>query len=771
MTDHSPDGGSAENHTEPDLVEGDPLAPFLGAGIRALDDEIREARRQDASECDLYEGRVLESGLGRSLYRFRSDSRIAFPVEASVQVRAGGATGSVAGAIVGVEDFAVVLDLEDGLAPTVPVATMKMDAAFVLVALQQRLEAALADPELCGPLPRVVCGLASPMDAPAAPAISALVTDDLNRSQQSALHECLNSSVQFVWGPPGTGKTRTLGHVVAQLAERGERVLVVAHANVAVDAALLGTLAALGSSALIDDGHVVRVGTAQLQEVRDRDDVVLRSIAARNLPAVASALEDVEREQGALLAALRNGAVAGAKSDLAGMRKRRKKLLDALREEEGRLLGTARVIATTSAKSCLDKRIWSTACDAVVVDEASMLGLAPSIAAALMATRRVIFFGDFRQLPPVVLANTEIVRKMLVRDAFAASGAQAEIEAGRDTALIEMLDTQYRMTKPVASIVNRLAYGGRLKTSRRELGDRSGPWKGASAVLVDTSGFGSLAVHDTGPDGNAKSRANPLQAILSTSIAADLAAEGASVALMSPYRSQARLLATACGEACGANPRVATVHRFQGAEADRVVVDLVDTAPMAHASPLTGRDPDMTLRLLNVALSRARDRVFVVADCQFYEEALPKSSPLRIALDALRSDGEVVSADEFGALASGPTHSHRRLAPSMADLVVGTGGRITLNVPYADLAAAQPLADAVSQSLAQVTIHAPLDVAELFEDGPADLRLATLAGGLFALAGDRVLIGTGGLDDPAWEIVGHRTATAFGRLLNPQPGV
>lgn len=770
MTDDSQGHGGSAAHTAPDLVEGDPLGPFLGASIRALDDEIREARRQDASECDLHDGRVLESGMGRSLYRFRTDSRLAFPVETPVQVRAGGATGAVTGAIVGVEDFAVVLDLEDGLASTVPVATMKMDAAFVLVALQQRLEAALADPELCGPLPRVVCGLASPMPAPAPSGAAPPTIDGLNRSQQSALRESLTSSVQFVWGPPGTGKTHTLGHVVAQLAQRGERVLIVAHANVAVDSALLSTLGALGPSALVDDGHVVRVGTAQLQEVRTRDDVVLRSIAARNLPAVASELDALEREQVALLAALRDGGVGGGKSDLARIRKRRKKLLEALREEEERIISAARIVATTSAKSCLDKRIWATACDAVVVDEASMLGLAPSIVAALMATRRVIFFGDFRQLPPVVLANTEMARKMLVRDAFAASGAQGEIEAGRDTPLIEMLDTQYRMTKPVAGVVNRLAYGGRLKTSRRDLGDRSGPWKGASAVLVDTSGFGSLAVRDTGADGNAKSRANPLQAILSTSIAAELAANAASVAVMSPYRSQARLLATSCWEACGDNPRVATVHRFQGAEAARVVVDLVDTAPMAQASPLTGRDPDMTLRLLNVALSRARDRVFVVADCQFYEEALPKSSPLRIALDSFRADGEVVSADELTAFAGGPTQAHMQLGTTMEDLIAGSGGRITLNVPYADPASAQPLADAVAKSLAQVTVHAPLDVAELFEDGPAELRLATLAGGLFAITDDRIIVGTGGLAEPAWEIIGHRTANAFGRLLNPAPG-
>ncbi|MGH7545204.1 MAG: AAA domain-containing protein, partial [Gemmatimonadota bacterium] len=57
----------------------------------------------------------------------------------------------------------------------------------------------------------------------------------LNRGQQSAVALVLGCDACFIWGPPGTGKTRTLGECVAQMAERGMRVLVVAHTNAAVD--------------------------------------------------------------------------------------------------------------------------------------------------------------------------------------------------------------------------------------------------------------------------------------------------------------------------------------------------------------------------------------------------------------------------------------------------------------------------------------------------------------------------------------------------------
>ncbi|MBT7712670.1 MAG: AAA family ATPase, partial [Deltaproteobacteria bacterium] len=37
---------------------------------------------------------------------------------------------------------------------------------------------------------------------------------ELNKSQKKAVQLCSDSNLAFVWGPPGTGKTTTLGHIV-----------------------------------------------------------------------------------------------------------------------------------------------------------------------------------------------------------------------------------------------------------------------------------------------------------------------------------------------------------------------------------------------------------------------------------------------------------------------------------------------------------------------------------------------------------------------------
>ena len=65
-----------------------------------------------------------------------------------------------------------------------------------------------------------------------------LAHDKLNSSQLGAVQLCCDSSLSFVWGPPGTGKTTTLAHIVAELLEQGQRVLVTSTTNAAIDQAL-----------------------------------------------------------------------------------------------------------------------------------------------------------------------------------------------------------------------------------------------------------------------------------------------------------------------------------------------------------------------------------------------------------------------------------------------------------------------------------------------------------------------------------------------------
>lgn len=79
----------------------------------------------------------------------------------------------------------------------------------------------------------------------------------LSDEQSEAITSLLSHSAGYVWGPPGTGKTRhVLAETVAHLIRDGKRVLVTAPTNLAVDNALDAVL----GLACVPDHRILRVG-------------------------------------------------------------------------------------------------------------------------------------------------------------------------------------------------------------------------------------------------------------------------------------------------------------------------------------------------------------------------------------------------------------------------------------------------------------------------------------------------------------------------------
>lgn len=105
------------------------------------------------------------------------------------------------------------------------------------------------------------------MDGPESSEPIQLHNEKLNFNQQEAIEAATTWSPGFIWGPPGTGKTHALGHLVGELVERKERVLLASNTNVAVDTALLTTFRALAKHPGIKDGLIVRLGPIQRSDV------------------------------------------------------------------------------------------------------------------------------------------------------------------------------------------------------------------------------------------------------------------------------------------------------------------------------------------------------------------------------------------------------------------------------------------------------------------------------------------------------------------------
>ena len=83
---------------------------------------------------------------------------------------------------------------------------------------------------------------------------------DLNYDQEIAILKSLSQEVTFIWGPPGTGKTKTLISLLSRLMKTGKKVLVTANTNAAIDEILKKLLESEEASSYITDGKILRFG-------------------------------------------------------------------------------------------------------------------------------------------------------------------------------------------------------------------------------------------------------------------------------------------------------------------------------------------------------------------------------------------------------------------------------------------------------------------------------------------------------------------------------
>lgn len=122
----------------------------------------------------------------------------------------------------------------------------------------------------------------------------------LNQYQLDAVNACVKSDT-IIWGPPGTGKTETIASAIKEHLKLGHRVLLLSHANTAVDGALKRLAALLVDDALYLDGKIVRLGTTHNDELKQfsmlcLDDIV-KAKAAGLREEIDALQAQIEREQ------------------------------------------------------------------------------------------------------------------------------------------------------------------------------------------------------------------------------------------------------------------------------------------------------------------------------------------------------------------------------------------------------------------------------------------------------------------------------------------
>lgn len=442
---------------------------------------------------------------------------------------------------------------------------------------------------------------------------------------------------KFLWGPPGAGKTYSIGRLLARLLQDStdERHLVIAPSNRAVDVAvfqfLLNCKGVKQLENMIADRRILRFGYARKQEILNRPEL----LGPANLNELTRTIKDFSQR-------IRQAEETHESEEkLSGMRAELLTVQEQLRERVQDHIQDSAVVFTTSTLAYLGSQSnpipdmkWSS----VLVDEVTMVPPAQCAFLGSLACSRFLLGGDPRQLGPIfeVRSGRQTMTEWMGWDIFEKSGISKGNGEARTVCIsdsrLTRIDTQRRCCAGIWAEVK-----SKYPKVSCSVNEESLKWitdlppaSGKAVVVLDTSRT------DAHCQRAHESWRNPVSAETAMEVACTAVGESKrnlSIAIITPYRAQVRDLRKRLRqEARSENPayggiEAGTVHQFQGSDADFVIFDLVDGRDRSELGLLLQGDTGR--RLVNVAITRARGKVVIIVDrIWFRSKASREQNPL-----------------------------------------------------------------------------------------------------------------------------------------------
>lgn len=443
--------------------------------------------------------------------------------------------------------------------------------------------------------------------------------------------------VSFVWGPPGTGKTRTLGALVASLVSQrpDSKILLASTTNSATDQALIA----------IDDA-LTELGEGKLTEFREKCQRIGTNFLAhyyeRRKHLLPQRNDQLLRE---LIEHNRNRPEQGNMVAIAAWKQRDEELRKRLRNEAIEIISRSRVSALTTTRASFDLGGLKglPAFDYLIIDEASQVSLAHALALLPLA-KRVVFAGDPNQLSPICQSKAAHVMRWLGRSAFELRSSLPEEATG-------FLSEQSRMASPICEYVSRNFYEGRLTVcdhalanpewhSDRNVGCSEKERVSVIPVLVD--GYFAQTHNGFCRHESAEKVTGLVKALLKSGNKKD------DIQVLTPFRAQRKIIRKMLRDA-GCHLTVSTVHRAQGTEKKIIIFDPVD----GGGSFLYCQEG---YRLINVAFSRAQAQLHVLLSSG--DAINPKLTALAPPSMRLPLVCDLSSADNFPQILVGKTFGY-----------------------------------------------------------------------------------------------------------------
>lgn len=488
---------------------------------------------------------------------------------------------------------------------------------------------------------------------------------NLDSSQIDAIRFALfgNQPVSLIHGPPGTGKTTTIGELIKQAVHVHKmRVLVAAPSNVAVDNVLERLVASqneISSKKKRGENNntssekkirAVRLGhPARIQPsiIRYSLDALVQNADGTEI------VKDVRAEMKAHLQVASNPKSRGMerKSAYRMVKTLRKEIRQREDKVVENLLTNAQVVLCTNVGAgsyLLDRLERTKPFDLVIIDEAAQ-ALEVSCFASIFRGKRVVLAGDHCQLPPTIKSRHSEVQRELGKTLFERMMQRGEIVS-------RMLEIQYRMHQDISDWASKYMYNGKLQShdsvKARKLSHlpyilSDDELKIDSTSLISTTMNATLLLVDTaGCDlhesvNGAGSKYNEGEAKIVSKHVRNLIHIGMKpqdIAVITPYNGQVEILRRLLLEDYP-KLEIRSVDGFQGGEREAVVLSLVRSSDRGKDGIGFLKDK----RRLNVAVTRAKRQVAVICDC----DTVSQNGFLKDLVTWLEDKGEYLSAMEY----------------------------------------------------------------------------------------------------------------------------
>ena len=456
--------------------------------------------------------------------------------------------------------------------------------------------------------------------------------NELNESQKDAVRFALEvNEIGLIHGPPGTGKTTTIVEVILQLVKLGNKILVVAPSNIAVDnigekliqykSKLSGKNSNINLNFdLCRIGHPARLLPSVISncldtKVENSDNTQFVKKVKREMDKIKRELQKIDYREKEKKFQLKQE-LKDKREDIKGSYQNT--VFDIYRK--------ANIILSTcisSGENYLSMAISKeNPFDYIIIDECAQ-GTEGLCWVPILQGKKAILAGDHLQLPPTIKSkNAEYVLSYTLFDRMISTYGDK---------VTRLLNTQYRMNEKIMKFSSQELYEDKLiaddtvknHTLKDLISERYKNDKNIleeinsyddfgifdkPLVLLNTSGLEFFETKDPETLSSFNVGETDLCKRMVDYLKDKLKAENKDIGIITPYSAQVSNLSHKITQDEYRGLEISTVDGFQGREKEIIILSLVRSNQKNQVGFLSDK------RRLNVAITRPRRMLIVIGD-------------------------------------------------------------------------------------------------------------------------------------------------------------